>query len=212
MTSKPKPRRVDSRWNGESGDTLRQALRPPVTNCVEQGLGGCELERGNGDRLVEQLMLTVKTSSAYRIPVAKVFVEALTRRTKLQPDLVTRVHTAVQEALMNAVLHGNLKIDASLRGNLDDLFRMHEAIEARLSVAEASRAPVRVEAIWNDRIVRVLIRDAGDGYAAVSGRECADRQLTGDRSAGRGLAILNVMCDEFSVVEDGRVARMSFSR
>lgn len=204
--------KCDASWDGVSDGTLRDALLPPVTNCVEQGLKESELESPPEEVPVEELVLTVKTLSAYRIPIVKVFVEAMAGRTKLSQDLAERVHTAIQEALMNAVLHGNLKIDASLRSSLEDLIKMHEAIELRLAAPEISSTPIRVEARWNERMIHVLVRDSGDGYAPGYAPEQADQQLTAEASSGRGLAILDTMCDEFAVVEDGRAAKMSFFR
>lgn len=211
-TGEIEPGEVNSCWDGESDSTLRQALQPPVVNCVERGLGGGDRATAGPETLVEELALTVKTLSAYRIPIVKVFVEAMAGRTELRPELIERVHTAVQEALMNAVLHGNLKIDSSLRGTLQDLIQMHEAIEVRLAAPEISCAPVHVEARWNERVIHVLVRDAGEGYAGAPSPKCGDSRLTGEKSSGRGLAILDTMCDEFSVIEDGRAAKMSFFR
>lgn len=204
--------KVDSRWDGESDRTLLQALQMPVTNCVEQGLKEDELVAPDEESLVEELALTVKTLSAYRIPIVRVFVETMAGRTKLQPELAERVHTAIQEALMNAVLHGNLRIDSSLRGSLDDLIAMHEAIEVRLSSPEVSCTPVRVEAKWNERVIHVVVRDSGDGYAPASQPQCHEKSLTDDKASGRGLAILDTVCDEFAVADEGRVAKMSFFR
>lgn len=208
----PGPPRDDvvlTRWDGRSEETLSQALAPPATDCIEIELG--EAPRETASEGGRHLTLTISTRSAYRVPVVKVFIKAMTTRTALPEELVERIHMAAQEALMNAVLHGNLKIDASLRGSLENLMAMHERIEASLGSAATARAAIAVEAVWNAREIHVLIRDSGEGFKR-SDEEAPAVELAGDRAHGRGLAILDTVCDRFELTEGGRTARLSFKR
>jgi len=193
-------------WDGASEQSLEAALAPPATQCVEADL----LDERNDDVVFSQpapghLSLVVSTRSAYRHSIVKAFIAAMQNRTSLSEDLRIRIYSAVQEALMNAVLHGNLKIDPNLRDSLDGLLAAHEAIEAKLNTPEVGRARIRMEAIWNASTLHVVIRDSGDGY---DGAE--ERRDTGDAASGRGLAILQAFSDRVAILNGGTTVKLEF--
>src|ERR1700759_3583482 len=131
-----------TRWDGASEESLEAALAPPAMQCVEAGLvDDC---RGADIVLTQpalgRLGLTVTTRSAYCHSIVKVFVNAMEQRTPLSKDLRVRLYSAVQEALMNAVLHGNLGIDSGMRGSLDGLIAAQDVIESKLGLPEIAGA------------------------------------------------------------------------
>jgi len=119
-----------SLWDGASEQSLARALRPPVVYCVEQGLREALLELGG---LFHSLGLAVTTRAAFRLPVANAFVEAVDQRLQLDDDLRVRMLTVLHEAVINAVLHGNLGLGSSLRDNLAQMARLQRIIERRLA-------------------------------------------------------------------------------
>ena len=86
----------------------------------------------------------------YRHPIVKLFLTAIEERAPVSEDLRIRIYSAVQEALMNAVLHGNLQLDPKLRNSLEGLAAAEEQIDAKLRIAR-DRAEGRsvVDAAWN---------------------------------------------------------------
>ncbi|CCE03327.1 ATP-binding protein [Bradyrhizobium sp. STM 3809] len=192
-------------WDGTSEATLEAALEPPATQCIEIGLAGtCE---DDIDRAVEprHLRLVVTTRSAYRHCIVKVFIHAMEHRTALTEDLRVRVYSAVQEALMNAVLHGNLRIDPDSRGSLDGLIAAHDAIESKLSSPDVARAPIQMDALWDESQLRVLVHDSGSGYEAASIQPRA-----GEDTMGRGLAILQAFSDNVAIRDGGTTVELEF--
>jgi anti-sigma regulatory factor (Ser/Thr protein kinase) len=111
----------------------------------------------------------------------------------------------VQEALMNAVLHGNLRIDPHLRDNLQGLLEAQEAIESKLNAPEVARSMIRMEAIWNASSLNVVIQDSGDGYD-----ETVTHEGTEDGASGRGLAILQAFSDKVAVLNGGTTVKLEF--
>ncbi|WP_244422129.1 ATP-binding protein [Bradyrhizobium sp. ORS 285] len=195
-------------WDGVSEETLQAALASPVRQCLEAGI----VDRGNVGRDVEpaagdHLGLIVTTRSAYRHSIVKTFVEALRARLPLTDDLRIRIHSAAQEALMNAVLHGNLRIDAELRASLDGLIAAQEIIETRLNSPEIGGAIIRLDAAWTATGIAITIGDSGDGYDYGSVRPAAD-----DGASGRGLEILQVFSDAVTVLNGGTTVRLEFQR
>jgi anti-sigma regulatory factor (Ser/Thr protein kinase) len=198
-------------WDGVSEETLQAALALPATRCVEADLAeGCGGELTLTEPVLGRLGLVVTTRSAYRHSIVRTFVDAMECRTKLSKDLRVRLYSAAQEALMNAVLHGNLRIDAGLRGSLDGLAAAQDAIESGLNVPEIARSMIRIEAAWNASVLHVSIRDSGAGYDHGSPEGwCPPPD---DNASGRGLAILQAFSDRVAVLNGGTTVKLEFRR
>jgi anti-sigma regulatory factor (Ser/Thr protein kinase) len=156
------------------------------------------------------LRLAVTTRSAYRHQVVKVFVGALAARIDLSRDLRERIHTAVQEAMMNSVLHGNLAIESGLRDSLEGLTTSHQAIERLLTSPKIARSMIRVEAIWNLGMLYVLVRDSGGGFERCGLPSPGAWQEADHRGSGRGLAIVEAFCDRVALLSGGATIKMGF--
>jgi Histidine kinase-like ATPase domain len=198
-------------WDGASEETLRIALSPPASRCVEADLiGQCD-----GVVSVTQdeghLSLILSTRSACRHAIVKTFVGAMECRTPLSPDLRDRIYSAVQEALMNAVFHGNLRIDPHLRNTLEGLSVVHQTIETRLTLPEVGLAMIRMEAAWNSSALHVVIGDGGEGYDAA---ELSKRKASSspENASARGLDILKAFCDGVEVSNGGTTVKLEFRR
>lgn len=197
-------------WDGASEDSLAQALSPPVTECMEAALidGNQYSQLSFRARSDGCLRLAVTTRSSYRHQVVKAFVSALAVRVNLSRDLRERIHTAVQEAMINSVLHGNLAIGSGFRGSLEGLTTSHQAIERLLLSPQIARSMIRVEAIWNSSMLYILVRDSGAGFERDEIPSSGERQKA-DRS-GRGLAILDAFCDRMALLNGGATIKMGF--
>lgn len=198
-------------WDGSSERSLAGALAPPVTECMEAAL----IDGHQYSQLVFRprsegcLRLAVTTRSAYRHQVAKSFTAALAERFDMSGDLRDRVHTSVQEAIVNSVLHGNLAVGSSLRDSLEGLSTAHQAIENLLASPQIARSMIRVEAIWNWRMLYVLVSDSGPGFKRSEPSQSIVPPDANQRS-GRGLAILDVFCDRVCLRNGGSTIKMGF--
>ena len=207
LTSSLKSLRL-GRWDGVSPSSLSLALSPPVTQCVETGLEA-QL-RAQRRRIVGQLSLLVTTKSAYRHSVVRPFIEAIAKRTVIDGDLHERIYTAIQEALMNAVLHGNLQIEMGARESLEGLTKVHASIERLLAQPEIALGMIRVDALWSAKMLYVIIRDSGHGYRKDKLPSSAEREAAGRLSSGRGLSILESICDRVTLIHGGSAIKLGF--
>jgi anti-sigma regulatory factor (Ser/Thr protein kinase) len=199
-----------SYWDGSSPNSLSLALLPPVMQCVELGLDGwlkTPRRRGAG-----QLSLLVSTRSAYRHPIGRRFVEAVEKRVAIDADLHDRIDIAVQEAVMNGVLHGNLQIDGGARDSLEGLDDVHASIERKLEQVDTARRMIQLDARWNAKAIQVVVRDNGAGYQRDRLPEPAERDASRPRGCGRGLSILDGVCDRIALIEGGTAIKMGFRR
>jgi anti-sigma regulatory factor (Ser/Thr protein kinase) len=198
-------------WDGASPNSLSSALSPPTTQCVEAGLADEARLCGPRRRILGHLSLLVTTKSAYRHPISRAFVEAIESRTALSSDLHDRIYTATQEAVMNAVLHGNLRIEGGLRDNLEHFVEFHDSIERKLAMPEIAGGLIRVDAVWNARKLYVIIRDSGDGYEKANVPLLSDTIAGTPAGSGRGLSILEAICDRVVLLHGGRAIKLGFN-
>lgn len=199
-------------WDGVSESSLAQALSLPVTECMEVAL----IDGNEYSRLLFRartdgcLRLAVTTRSAYRHQVVKVFVGALAIRMDLSRDLRERIHTAVQEAMINSVLHGNLGLSSESRDTLEGLETSHQKIEVLLTSPQIARSMIRVEAIWNSTMLYVLVRDSGAGFKRSELPSPNAWQKAGHHGSGRGLAIVEAFCDRVALLNGGATIKLGF--
>lgn len=107
----------------------------------------------------------------------------------------TRISVAVQEAIANAIYHGNLELDSELRQNDEGVF--YRLAEERRRAAEYAARRVRVKASLSATEVRVRIHDDGPGFKPSEVRNPTE-EINMDRIGGRGLLLIRTLMDDVS--------------
>jgi anti-sigma regulatory factor (Ser/Thr protein kinase) len=195
-------------WDGVSESSLGRALREPATECVEAELMEHGVRRTRQAATRPRLSLTMTTRSAYRHPVTKVFTEAMQARLHFSRDFRGRFRTALQEAVMNAMVHGNLGLDSQLRDGLVGVAASHAVIESLLARPAVARRAIRVDAIWNTTMLSVMVRDNGSGFARSESELPA--AAPSEKHHGRGLFILETFCDRVALLHGGTTIKLGF--
>lgn len=148
--------------------------------------------------------LGITTSTAFALDLAQTVVTALAGRLgETVPR--TRMRAALQEAIGNAILHGNLGIEPWSRP--DQILEMGNVIRDRMADPLLARRRLYVSALWRDHAVVVSITDEGQGFEA---EDVAVRDPLA--TCGRGLAIIGDCCTSFAYSNGGRTLSMAFSR
>ncbi len=128
-------------------------------------------------------------------------------------DAAERRHVAVaiEEAMINAIFHGNLELDGAL---VQDARRaLHDGMIAEV-VKERSFEPpfkdrrVRVGVEISRNRIDIIVRDDGSGFDSASKAKHADdiSQLSG--AGGRGLTLIRNFMDDVQFNEIGNEIRM----
>jgi CheY-like chemotaxis protein len=166
-------------------DTLRQILmvvegnqkRRRILSC--QVARTCSFELGNDPDLLQTLVgLIQEELLAFSIG-----------------DETTRLQVAValQEALSNALYHGNLECSSDLRQEDDLLF--YKQAEERRKVEPYRSRRIRVESRFDRKQARIEIRDEGPGFDVSKLYRPLDAEnLT--RVGGRGMILIRQFLDE----------------
>jgi anti-sigma regulatory factor (Ser/Thr protein kinase) len=194
-------------WDGGSELSLHLALGSPATDCIEAG----PIDQGAWcarHRATRRLSLTVTTQSAYRQPIAKAFAAAIQARLCCSRDLHQRIHTALQEAVTNAMLHGNLGLGSQPNESMEGFAASHAAIGALFECPAIARRAIRIDAIWNTTMLHIMVRDCGKGFA--ENRLELSERLQNERHHGRGLLILDAFCDRVALLDGGTTIKMAF--
>jgi CheY-like chemotaxis protein/anti-sigma regulatory factor (Ser/Thr protein kinase) len=105
----------------------------------------------------------------------------------------TRAGIAIEEALLNAVYHGNLEVSSELRQDGDDAFHLLAAQRREQSPYRERR--VRVTAKLSPNRATFVIADQGRGFNVSQLPDPTDpRNL--DRPSGRGVLLMRTFMDE----------------
>ncbi len=105
-----------------------------------------------------------------------------------------RIGVALEEALLNAIHHGNLEVSSELREIEDGAAYFHLA-EDRSRQAPYMHRRVRVEANVTRQVAKFVVRDEGPGFDPESLPDPTDPANL-ERPCGRGVAMMRFIMDE----------------
>lgn len=111
-----------------------------------------------------------------------------------------RIQIALQEALTNAVLHGNLEMDSELRQEDEQVYTQLAAV--RQMIWPYCDRRVHVTATFTSDRVKYIIRDEGPGFDPNSVQDPTTVGNVG-RVGGRGLMLIRSFVDDVSFNAQG---------
>jgi len=128
-----------------------------------------------------------------------------------KPTNVDVIGMAFHEALVNALEHGCLELDSSLKG---DLFAVQDAFAATLQerLADPSYADRSIDVAMHITPARfeVTITDDGPGFDTRTVSRFSEASLA--QQCGRGLAMIQLVMDEVSHNAKGNQIRLVLNR
>jgi CheY-like chemotaxis protein len=121
--------------------------------------------------------------------------ESLARMKLLDDTGLIRTTVALREALMNAIVHGNLGVDSQMREH--DLDGYYRAIDTRRMESPYRERRVHLIARESSTEARYVIRDEGQGFDPAQIPDPTDPSNM-ERASGRGLLLIRTFMDEVS--------------
>lgn len=152
------------------------------------------------------LTVVYSTREAMRQPVAVDLCAVLLARGGLHGLDVGAIEIALHEAIANAVQHGNLELDSSLRGTVAGQTEYAHLLGQRLDDPWFGNRSVHVHANWRGDRLTVSVIDEGPGYTPPA----EPAMPTASACSGRGLMLIRSLADMVEVLADGRCLRMEF--
>jgi anti-sigma regulatory factor (Ser/Thr protein kinase)/FixJ family two-component response regulator len=182
---------------GASGYVARERLRTDLVPAAERLLSMATAHRGRMslESLQARQLTTFEMDNDPGCVTAVVqHVSGQCRRfgiTSEQEQL--RVAVALEEALLNAMIHGNLQVGSELRERSDDAFR--RLVERRRMEPEYASRRVRLSCEVDGERARIVIRDEGPGFDVASLPDPCDPEYV-LRASGRGVLLMRTFMDE----------------
>lgn len=128
-----------------------------------------------------------------------------------QPSNLDTIAMAYHEALVNALDHGSLELDSSLKGDLlDDEDPYQDLRRARLADPAYGGRVITVRTNLDEERYILEIEDQGRGFDARKASPASHSDLV--RQCGRGLPLIQAVMDEVGFSERGNCIRMVLSR
>lgn len=166
-------------WTATSGNRRRLFLRSLVRR-------ESEFELGNDPDLLP--------------PLLEYLQEEMTQLERWDSAEQMRVTIALDEALRNALFHGNLEVSSELREEGER--RFHELARQRVSQEPYRDRRIRIRITHRPDQSRFVIRDEGPGFDTTR----ADRPIEPEdllRPSGRGLLLMKSFMDSVSFNREG---------
>ena len=120
------------------------------------------------------------------------------------------IHAVLSELYSNALEHGVLGLDSSLKRDPQGFTKYYELRQERLATLKDGYVRVKLHVIplrEGGRAV-VCVEDSGAGFDVAS---ILARPLDRDRLSGRGVSLIRHMCPQVRWSDDGRSATVEFS-
>lgn len=148
------------------------------------------------------------TMTAYRRDVAQNVLDWTDRRgPRLSEEHRVILRQAMQEALANAVLHGNLGLRNLQSVSVESYADYLGLIQERLGARHYAGRPVVIAARWRDRHLTIAVEDSGRGFDLARSMKPVPATARG----GRGLAIIHGLADRVRLFNEGRRIEMDFA-
>lgn len=180
------------RWLVEAGTTPPPEHRPALL------LGDMAADTG--------MALTLRTASALHLDMSLALIGWMGSQGCPLPE---GADVAFYEVLLNAAIHGNLRVASGPSKTWRDLeVRGVQLAEALHDPARAGRV-VTAAIAWNISVAVLAVADEGPGYTL--GDQPAEAAMSERRGAGKGLAIARALA-RLEVCNHGRCTRMIFTR
>ena len=149
------------------------------------------------------LLLSLTTASCYNSNVAHLFTDYVNKRFELRGKKNEEMATCLHEAIMNAMLHGNLKMASDFR-TLKGLYKYQAEIEHRLTVDTYKLRCVTIGAWKQGSQIQLAVSDEGNGFNL--NKYIANDELPN----GRGLPLIHSLADKVWLENDRRTLFMQF--
>ncbi len=153
--------------------------------------------------------MDMTTAEALDHGASGAFSSALATRLGASGIWLETIRDALQEALGNAVMHGNLELDSKLRQSLETMKKYGALMAARMHDPHYASRPITIAATWTEDSVTLSVRDDGNGFD-IAGLSFGARDA--QAHSGRGLSMIHELADSVRFEDQGRAIHMTFNR
>ncbi|MCP4174768.1 MAG: response regulator [Fuerstiella sp.] len=189
---------------GACGYVPKCHLQEELGDVVQTVLSTTARQREKNDfmcSVVKQMLTLEIPNERHRIaPTIAILQKQMDAMKLFDGSRTMHLGVALEEALSNAIIHGNLEVSSKLRERDDNAYG--DLIIERGRTAPYADRRVTIEAHMDAESARFTIRDEGPGFdiSKLPDPHCPDNLL---RSSGRGLTLMHAFLDEVSYNDKG---------
>ena len=204
---------VQALQRGAASYVPKSKLAQDLPETVDAVLAVARADR-NQDRLIECLTLsesafTLENDSGLVYPLVDYLQQMITRMKLCDETGRIRIGVALEEALLNALYHGNLEISSELlresRSNL--LTGGPDVVQQRRRQAPYQGRKIHVHVSMSTSEAKFVIKDDGPGFDPNSVPDPTDPANL-ERESGRGLLLMRTFMDHVSYNDSGNEVTM----
>jgi len=157
-----------------------------------------------------EVRFSLRNETALLAPLIAQLQRMLERFGLLDGSGAMRVASALDEAMQNAIIHGNLEVSSKLREE-EDVGAYHAMIQQRRQEAPYRDRLAHVKAIVTRESAEFVIRDEGPGFDPGTIPDPTDPAFL-DRPCGRGLWLINAFMAEVRYNSKGNEITMIYRK
>lgn len=190
-------------------EQLRLPLKGVIDTMASDASVACFFQNERRAAPVPSLSLLLTGQALYTADIAFIFTRALADRLNFSAADFDAIRMVVHESLVNALIHGNLRLSSSLRRDGKHFFKYARMLTDRLNDPTFAQKSVRIRAQWTDNLLEIKIQDEGAGYCVTPTARARSELYA---ASGRGLKIIADVADACTVSDYGREITLSFRR
>lgn len=153
------------------------------------------------------LFLSLSTATAFNADLTNLLCVACRRRMNISDERLSDIETAVEEALSNAMVHGNLDIASVLRNDPADFDQYCDLVNQRLTSPDYANRRLEILLTWSRDSIDVEVHDEGRGYDISNFQTLPHLEA----KCGRGFSLIRDLARNVIIADHGRSLTMSFA-
>ncbi len=188
---------------------LARDLRPTIRQIIALSTNSRERRRILKSMVRRESAFVLGNDPNLIMPLLKLLQEELEGLSLCDATGLLRVGVALQEALVNALYHGNLEVSSDLRQ--EDEREFDELARTRITLEPYCSRQIRVQVQIDRDGARFVVADEGPGFDTEAFHKPANAEDIG-RIGGRGLLLIRTFMDHVSFNSSGNQITMVKSR
>ncbi|NBO17629.1 MAG: ATP-binding protein [Proteobacteria bacterium] len=152
--------------------------------------------------------IAISSQYAYYPQTSMLVTHSINERIGLSRIRKMQILTCLQEAITNAVIHGNLGVKRRCE-SLAEFEAFHRQVDAALHVPENRQLRVYVQAWDYGRWLQICVRHQGPGVLSV--RKLSESHPSLEQKSGRGLFIIQSLAQQAWTDDAGKSLYITFA-
>ena len=150
--------------------------------------------------------LSLATATAFSLQVAPLVGSALAARRVLGAEKQSVVELCLQEAVANAIIHGNLGISSTAKDHPEGYRVFSQLVNSRLADPGLRARRVEVFARWTSALLDISVADQGAGFDVSK----LPAETESHSRSGRGFIFMRALAGRVAVTDGGRCTSLRF--